>query len=42
MRMEEEFSPKRRIEMEMENILDSGVRGNKVSFGQSSPVDIPS
>jgi hypothetical protein len=37
MGMEEEFSPKRGMGTEIENILDGGARSVKVSSGQSSP-----
>ncbi|MCI89243.1 hypothetical protein A2U01_0110531, partial [Trifolium medium] len=35
--MEEEYSPKRGMRTEMENILDGGARSGKVSSVQSMP-----
>ncbi|MCI58493.1 hypothetical protein A2U01_0079748, partial [Trifolium medium] len=36
MEIEEEYSPKRGMRTEMENILDDGTRSSKVTSGQSS------
>jgi hypothetical protein len=33
--MEEEYSPKREMRTEIENILDDGARSDKLSSGQS-------
>jgi hypothetical protein len=41
MRMEEEYSLKRRMETGMGNILNGGAKSGKVFSSQSRPFDIP-